>query len=95
MDSPEQELETLRARLQALADPQKAVHAKRFFKTAPGEYGEGDRFLGIRVPEIRKLARTFRDLERSTVPRLLQSPLHEERLLADWQATLSGLLAPA
>ena len=82
MNRPKPELKTLKAKLQTLADPQKAAHAQRFFKTAPGEYGEGDRFLGIRVPEIRKLARAFRDLERSAVLQLLQSPLHEERLLA-------------
>ena len=82
MDKPKHDLQTLRARLRALADPEKAAHARHFFKTAPGEYGEGDRFLGIRMPEIGKLARTFRDLDRSSLLRLLHSPLHGERLLS-------------
>ena len=44
-----------------LADPNIAEHSKRFFKTAKGEYGEGDQFLGIRVPVIRKSAKAHRD----------------------------------
>jgi hypothetical protein len=56
---PMQSLNALRNRLAELADPEKARHAQRFFKTGPGEYGEGDRFLGIRVPEIRKLVAQF------------------------------------
>jgi len=74
--------ETLQQRLETLADPDKAAHALRFFKCGPGEYGEGDRFLGIRVPELRKLARDFRDLDQEAVLELLHSPLHEKRLLA-------------
>ena len=54
----------------------------RFFKTAPGEYGAGDRFLGIRVPALRRLARAYQDLPRPEVLKLLASPWHEERLLA-------------
>ena len=47
----------IRAELQALADPAIAAHSARFFRTGPGEYGEGDRFLGIRVPRVRALAK--------------------------------------
>jgi len=72
----------IRARLRALANPKIAAHSKRFFKTGPGEYGEGDRFLGIRVPMLRKLVREHRETPEPVVFLLLQSPLHEERLLA-------------
>ena len=71
-----------RARLRALADPAIATHSQRFFKTGPGQYGAGDRFLGIRVPVLRKLARELRDLSEPAVLELLRSPFHEERLLA-------------
>lgn len=72
----------IRARLRALADPRIASASRRFFKTAPGEYGHADRFLGIRVPTLRKLAREFRAAPVAVAFALLRSPLHEERLLA-------------
>lgn len=72
----------IKSRLEALADPEKATRAQRFFKTGPGEYGEGDHFHGIRVPELRRLAREFRDLSLTETIKLLKSPIHEERLLA-------------
>ncbi len=56
--------------------------AQRFFKTAPGEYGAGDKFIGIRVPVLRTLAKEFRALPLPEVTALLHSPIHEERLLA-------------
>ena len=72
----------IRARLESLADPRIAGSSQRFFKTGPGEYGEGDRFLGVRVPDVRKVAREFRAAPLSAAFALLRSPLHEERLLA-------------
>lgn len=70
-------------RLRRLADPRDAQHAQRFFKTGPGEYGEGDVFLGIRVPAARQLARELRgQVSRVTACELLQSEFHEARLLA-------------
>ena len=72
----------IRARLRELADPKIAAHSSRFFKTGLGEYGAGDRFLGIRVPTIRKLAREFRGAPLDACLALLRSPLHEQRLLA-------------
>ena len=75
-------LSKLRHRLKALASPADAKLLQRFFKTAPGEYGAGDRFIGIRVPVLRRLAKEFRQLSMREVTRLLQSPIHEERLLA-------------
>ena len=71
----------IRARLESLADPRIAESSQRFFKTGPGDYGEGDRFLGVRVPDVRKVAREFRAAPLAAAFTLLRSPLHEERLL--------------
>ena len=68
--------------LKKLGNPKHAAVSQRFFKTGPGEYGEGDIFIGIRVPVLRKLVRQFKDLPVSEVGILLRSPIHEERLLA-------------
>ena len=68
--------------LHARADPDKARHALRFFKTGPGEYGEGDQFLGIRMPPLRDLARMFQPLPHDEIQTLLTSPWHEARMLA-------------
>jgi 3-methyladenine DNA glycosylase AlkD len=68
--------------LLALRNPEQAAVAQRFFKTAPGEYGAGDRFLGIRVPVLRRLARNHQGLSLKQIRELLSSPWHEERLLA-------------
>jgi 3-methyladenine DNA glycosylase AlkD len=76
------DLAEIRAQLRALANPAIAAHATRFFKTGPGEYGEGDGFLGIRVPVLRRVARERRAASVATMLALLRSPLHEERLLA-------------
>jgi 3-methyladenine DNA glycosylase AlkD len=75
-------VETIRGQLQALADPQQAVNLQRFFKTGPGDYGEGDRFLGLRVPQIRKLVKEFGATPIREIQQLLHSTVHEERLLA-------------
>ncbi len=64
------------------ADPERAKHSQRFFKTGKGEYGEGDRFLGVRVPDIRRVAGQYKDLPQLEVLKLLRSPIHEERFLA-------------
>ncbi len=66
--------------LQAEADADQAAFLSRFFKTAPGQYGHGDVFLGIKVPRVRTLARPFRDLPREEIKTLLLSPFHEVRL---------------
>ena len=70
----------LKKSLRELADPAAAEHAQRFFKTGPGEYGEGDRFLGIRVPVLRQQARKYRTLKRADVKKLLSSPWHDVAL---------------
>lgn len=72
----------VRARLRPLADARTAELSQRFFKTGAGEYGHGDRFLGIRVPVLRKVAREFRAAPLSVAFALLRSRLHEERLMA-------------
>jgi 3-methyladenine DNA glycosylase AlkD len=53
-----------------------------FFKTGPGEYGFGDRFIGVKIPENREVARKFHDLAFTDLKKLLQSPVHEDRILA-------------
>ncbi len=69
-------------KLRALADPAIAEHSQRFFKTGEGEYGEGDRFLGIRVPVLRAQVRKYPDISLGEIQKLLKSPYHEVRLLA-------------
>jgi 3-methyladenine DNA glycosylase AlkD len=70
------------SRLKKMGNPEIAAHSQRFFKTGKGEYAEGDRFLGIRVPELRRCAREYRDITIQGALELLRSPLHEVRLLA-------------
>jgi len=70
------------SRLQVLGDRERAQVLQRFFKTAPGEYGEGDVFVGLRVPEIRNLAKEYQALPFAEIIQLLQSSIHEARLLA-------------
>jgi 3-methyladenine DNA glycosylase AlkD len=71
--------------LKALGSPERAVLSLRFFKTGKGKYGEGDRFLGVTVPEVRVVAKANRDLPFAEIEKLLASPYHEARL--------TGLLA--
>lgn len=68
--------------LERLNDDQAAAHSQRFFKTAPGQYGHGDVFRGIRLPALRAFAKTYRDLPVSESKKLLRSTYHEDRLLA-------------
>lgn len=72
----------VRDALAAVADPARAAASARFFKTGPGEYGEGDRFIGVTVPEVRVVARRFAALPLDGVAALLGSPAHEHRLCA-------------
>ena len=65
-----------------LADPSIASHSMRFFKTGPGEYGEGDVFRGIRVPKIRQMSRKYRDISLEDTLSLLKSTYHEDRQLS-------------
>ena len=70
------------AELDALADREHAEVLQRFFKTGSGGYGEGDVFLGIRVPAVRRVARAHRTASTATVRRLLASEVHEHRFVA-------------
>lgn len=75
-------VEDARTKLKSLASPAAAALATRFFKTGPGQYGEGDTFIGINVPTLRTISRSFRALPLDEVCVLLNSPVHEERHLA-------------
>ena len=72
----------VRKELQSMADPDKAAILQRFFKTGPGEYGEGDIFMGVMVPHSRQVAKKFSQLPLGEVRTLLYSRIHEERLVA-------------
>jgi 3-methyladenine DNA glycosylase AlkD len=75
-------LADVRAELRARASPERAIGSLRFFRTGPGDYGEGDRFLGLTVPQLRSIARGARALTLADALVLLESEWHEERLLA-------------
>jgi 3-methyladenine DNA glycosylase AlkD len=72
----------LKKELKTKARSKKAKILQRFFKTGPGEYGEGDVFLGVVVPETRKLVKKYNNLEIKEIIKLLHSKIHEERLTA-------------
>lgn len=68
--------------LDALGDPEAAAFKQRFFKTGPGEYGEGDVFIGLDVPTVRREVRPYKDLPLPEVAELLASKIHEHRFAA-------------
>jgi 3-methyladenine DNA glycosylase AlkD len=72
----------IRKELQSMADPDKAAILQRFFKTGPGQYSEGDIFIGVMVPQSRQVAKKFSQLPLVEVRTLLYSGIHEERLVA-------------
>lgn len=74
--------EDAEARLRALADDEVAAGMLRFFKNGPGQYGEGDRFLGIKADPLKRLARECRGLSLGEAKKLLDSAFHELRMLA-------------
>ena len=75
------DISAIKKQVRQLGDKAIAEHSQRFFKTGKGDYGEGDKFLGIRVPVLRKQARQFKELPFEVVSELLFSEYHEERLL--------------
>jgi len=68
--------------LAAVASPTYAYNSQRFFKTGPGQYGEGDVFVGVRVPDTRKVVIANRDLPLPEISKLAHSKIHEHRLAA-------------
>lgn len=72
----------LKKSIRANANKEYAKTARWFFKTGKGEYGEGDKFVGIRVPVLRKIAKQFGELNLKDLQSLLNSKIHEERLIA-------------
>lgn len=68
--------------LRRLSNKEIAEHSQRFFKTGKGQYGEGDKFLGIRVPVLRKIAKIYSEISIDESALLLKSKFHEERLLS-------------
>lgn len=75
-------LNELKTIIRTNADIEHARTMQRFFKTGKGEYGEGDKFLGLRVPVQRKIANRFSDLGFDDLQKLLNSKIHEERLIS-------------
>lgn len=66
--------------LQKYADKDRARNLQRFFKTGPGQYGEGDVFVGITMPEIRSVAKQYVDITLGEIQKLLDSKIHEYRM---------------
>ncbi|MEN2741052.1 DNA alkylation repair protein [Microbacterium sp. X-17] len=79
---PELTAAALQAAIDAAGDPEDALFLQRFFKTGPGEYGEGDVFVGVRVPATRAIVKRFERMPLSEALRTLRSPVHEHRLAA-------------
>ena len=76
------DLDNLRKDLRSFQRPGKAKVLQRFFKTGPGEYGEGDVFLGLVTAETRSVAQKYPNLPLRAVAKLLASKIHEERVVA-------------
>lgn len=75
-------IEQLIADLRQFGNPTKAAQAQRFFKTGSGEYGEGDQFIGVTVPEVRSVMKKYLDCPLQEIRQLLKSEFHECRLAA-------------
>jgi len=76
------ERENITEDLQKLQDPERATISSKFFKTGKGEYGEGDIFLGIKVPELRKIAKKHSGVPLDDIGLLMKNNIHEYRLIS-------------
>lgn len=76
------DIKTIEKALETHKDPIRAKQSQYYFKTGPGQYGEGDIFIGIRTPILRELAKQCDASSLSTIQHFLYSPIHEARLLA-------------
>lgn len=75
-------LKELKKDLRDLADTKRVADYQRFFKTGKGDYGEGDIFMGVKVPNLRKVTKKYKDLSIPEISELVSSPIHEERMCA-------------
>jgi 3-methyladenine DNA glycosylase AlkD len=75
-------IKDIQKKLEQLGSEEKANVLRRFFKTGPGEYGEGDVFIGVRVPDLRKLVKEYQNITIKAVMQFLRSAIHEERMFA-------------
>lgn len=74
--------QSVRDALRLVRNSERAENSQKFFKTDPGQYGEGDVFVGVTVPQQRQVAKKYSSLPLGEVEKLLQSKIHEERLTA-------------
>ncbi len=72
----------LKKELKRASDKEKAKIYQRFFKTGKGEYGEGDKFLGVTTPKMKEIARNYYGLDLNSIQELLSSEIHEHRSIA-------------
>ena len=82
-------ISSLKKDLRKYINEEKKEFLPKFFKTGKGEYGEGDKFLGIVVPDIAKVAKKYSDLTKEDIRKLLNSPWHEERFCG-WLVVLNN-----
>jgi 3-methyladenine DNA glycosylase AlkD len=75
-------IKNIQKELKRLGNKEYATRLQKYFKTGKGEYGEGDRFLGIQVPVLRKIVKKYRNISIDEASELIKSPFHEERLLS-------------
>lgn len=72
--------ENLKKDLKLFANRDRAINSARFFKTGKGEYGDGDKFIGLTVPQVRKVCSEYQNISLAEIKKILSSPVHEERL---------------
>jgi 3-methyladenine DNA glycosylase AlkD len=75
-------IQIIKAEFKKLSNPEHAAQLQKYFKTGKGEYAEGDLFLGLRVPEVRQIAKKYGKITISEASEFLKSPFHEERLFS-------------